>query len=113
MDYGINIENLDNNIKLFRIYKKLSSDEKKELTLLLTAENIMGVKSVTKEVNEQLESIFNRVDKLSIVKLTDYHDEENNSYWTDKYYFKNIMDQVKVYLMLRPNIIEKYPELLL
>lgn len=40
-------------------------------------------------------------------------DSPTDGYRVDKKYFENVVEQVKIYLMLRPVLLEKYPELLI
>lgn len=108
---GLNDEQ-NNIIRLFRIYKKFPQSTRNEFDLLLTPENVMNVRAVNyDEIDYQMNCLMERISKLRIKDLKRYYCEE--TFWNDKRYFENIMKQVKVYLMLRPALLEKHPELLI
>lgn len=88
---------------------------KTELGLFLTVENIFGIVSNRREVEEQLKAF---IDSLTYLKKTDiikYYDGDDASdvHCSDVKYFENLIDQVKIYLRLRPNLCENFPELLI
>lgn len=87
---------------------------KQELSIFLSVENILNVRSVNrKEVEDQLSAVMDRIDKLKKSDIMKFYNSDSTSdvYRVDRRYFENVVSQVKIYLMLRPALLEKYPEL--
>lgn len=107
----------NNMLRIFNIYKKMPIENKQELSIFLSVENILNVRSVNrKEVEDQLSAVMDRIDKLKksdIIKFYNSDSPADGYYRFDKKYFENVIEQVKIYLMLRPALLEKYPELLI
>ena len=109
-------DNVDNLLRIFTIYKKMPTVNKQELSIFLSVENILNVRSVNrKEVEGQLSAVMDRIDKLKKPDIMKFYnsDSPTDGYRVDKKYFENVVEQVKIYLMLRPALLEKYPELLI
>lgn len=105
-----NNRDIQNDIKLFKIYKNMSYEYRKEIKLLLTPENILNI-----TIHPQLtvrdsdtDIVLNQINSLSIDELT--NKLENDSLWKHRYAFDNLIIQIKTYFLLRPEITEKYPE---
>ena len=89
---------------------------KNELELFLTIENIFGIRSINhREVEDQLKVTIIRMTSLKKTDIMKYYSSDATSdvYWNDSKYFENLIEQVKIYLQLRPKLLENYPELLI
>ena len=89
---------------------------KNELELFLTVENIFGIRSINhREVEDQLKVTIIRMTSLKKTDIMKYYSSDATSdvYWNDRKYFENLIEQVKIYLQLRPKLLENYPELLI
>ena len=65
-------DNVDNLLRIFTIYKKMPTVNKQELSIFLSVENILNVRSINrKEVEVQLSTVMDRIDKL---KKTGYYE---------------------------------------
>lgn len=109
-------DNVDNLLRIFNIYKKMPTVNKQELSIFLSVENILNVRSVNKqEVEEQLKAVLDRINKLKKSDIMKFYNSDSpyDVYRVDRRYFENVVSQVKIYLMLRPALLEKYPELLI
>ncbi len=109
-------DDVDNILRIFNIYKKMPYENKQELSIFLSVENILNVRSVNKqEVEEQLAAVLSRIDKLKKSDIMKFYDSDspNDIYRVDRRYFENVVEQVKIYLMLRPILLENHPELLI
>ena len=107
MDY------LNDNIILFRIYKKMPHDLKDEFSLLITPENILNVSSssVNHEIKTYCDESIAKIRSLSVSEM-----KENLSkglFWSDKCKFERSIAQLKIFIQLRPQILLDYPELLI
>ena len=102
-----------NNIRIFRVYKKLPRDIKNELHLLLSPEILLGVEThiITNEVEENFNKVITDISSMHIDDLKDIF--ENDKHWIHKFAYTRFIKQVKTYLQLRPNVLEDYPEFLI
>lgn len=94
----------------------MPEESRAELGIFLTVENIFGIRSINhKEVEDQLKAVMTRMTNLKKSDIMKYYDSDATSdvYWNDRKYFENLINQVKIYLMLRPNLLENHPELLI
>ena len=94
----------------------MPEEARAELGIFLTVENIFGIRSINhKEVEDQLKTVIIRMTNLKKSDIMKYYDSDATTdvYWTDRKYFENLINQVKIYLMLRPNLLENHPELLI
>ena len=94
----------------------MPEEDKKVLNLFLTVENIFGIRSINRpEIEDQLKTVIDRMTKLKKKDIIKYYDSDATTdvYWNDRKYFENLIDQVKIYLQLRPELLENYPELLI
>ena len=107
MDY------LNDNIILFRIYKKMPHDLKDEFSLLITPENILNVSSssVNREIQTFCDESIAKIRSLSVSELKENYSK--GLFWSDKYIFERLIDQLKIFIQLRPQILLDYPELLI
>ena len=107
MDY------LNNNIILFRIYKKMPQDLKDEFSLLITPENILNVSSssVNHEIKTYCDESIAKIRSLSVSEMKEIYSKD--LFWSDKYIFERLIAQLKIFIQLRPQILVDYPELLI
>lgn len=94
----------------------MPEEDKKVLNLFLTVENIFGIRSINRpEIEDQLKTVIDRMSKLKKKDIIKYYDSDATTdvYWNDRKYFENLIDQIKIYLQLRPELLENYPELLI
>ena len=94
----------------------MPEEDKKVLNLFLTVENIFGIRSINRpEIEDQLKTVIDRMSKLKKKDIIKYYDSDATTdvYWNDRKYFENLINQIKIYLQLRPELLENYPELLI
>lgn len=99
-------DEINDKIRLFRLYSNLPTNIVSEVRMFLTVENIYGIKEST-ENKIQLDNYINRINCMSIDELTDHLSDD---FWELCVVFNGIIKQFKVYISLRPNIVESYPE---
>lgn len=102
-----------NAIRIFKIYKNMPKEMKNELSLLITPENILGLEShwITEDTHTLFNKTMNNFNSMTINEAMDRYD--GKEYWTDITKFERLIKQIKIYLQLRPNLLEDYPELLI
>jgi hypothetical protein len=108
-------EDIQNTIRLFRLYKKLPYEYKKEFKLLLTPENILNASTSTDKntfVETNTNNSISGIDNMTIKELSDNLENDEGTIF-NSFVFNNIMKQLKVYISLRPQLIEDHPEYLL
>ena len=107
----------ENNIRLFKIYKKLPQELADEFSLLVTPENLIGIKVneyTDREATAIHEKTIQRItEELTVVDLLEVYDENYNKMRGDRRVFEKFIKTFKQYLQLRPNLFEEYPELLI
>lgn len=111
---------VNDSIKIFKIFKKLPSENMSEIDLFLTPENILGY------------HIHNNEEALTEFKyiIQSFKTLPNNEIYTaykqDSYFlysptatsinikmYERLINQVREYLKLRPSMIDKFPECLI
>lgn len=108
MGYSSKIEN---DLRIFKIFKKMNNEFKQELNLLITPENILKTSSYSIQP-EDFNKIIERIIYTPENEIMDYSLESVNT-WSDRFIFERIIEHTKIYLQLRPNLLEQYPELLI
>lgn len=93
-------------LRSFRLYRHISSDAKTEFKLFLTPENIFGVRE--NEVNvKTVCNYVNDIDKMSVLEITE---RLSDDFWSLGFVFVKLIEQFNIYISLRPEIYETYPE---
>lgn len=108
MDY---LSKIENDLRIFKIFKKINNEFKQELNLLITPENILKISSYSIQT-EEFNKIIERIVYTPENEIMDYSLQSVNA-WSDRFIFERIIEQTRVYLQLRPILLERYPELLI
>ena len=108
MDY---LSKIENDLRIFKIFKKINNEFKQELNLLITPENILNLSEYAIDKYE-FQKIIERILNTSEMDIIDHYASIPN-HWSDRFIFERIIEQTRVYLQLRPILLERYPELLI
>jgi hypothetical protein len=106
---------IENDLRLFKIWKKMPKELKEEFSILITPENLLGVNThpnhmVAEVADEHYRRIHNLL-SLSYQEMYEIYSKEER--WNNQKAFSNFISILKEYLRLRPNLFEDYPELLI
>lgn len=102
---------LDNDIRLFKIYKKMPTLFKNELALLITPENILHI-NTSALPRDVISGYEQKIEKMLTMSYKDLKSNQINDY-NYIFMFNNFIKIFKDYLILRPNLFETNPELLI
>jgi len=100
----------ENDLAVFEFYKKLPTIERKDCEVFITPEKIYQIQQANTIAVENLMSrmIVFREMEATIIRSLIIKGE-----WKDYTIFKRVVKAIKEYYQLRPEVIEKYPELLI
>jgi len=100
----------ENDLAVFVFYNKLPLSERKDCEVFITPEKIYQIQEANSIATENLLSrmiTFREMD-ITIMRSLIIKGE-----WKDYTIFKRVVSAIKEYYQLRPEVIEKYPELLI
>lgn len=100
----------DNDIRILEFYKKLPPNDKRDASVFITAEKIYELDYIH---DEALEEFNIKLQYVLNLKSQEIKELIEKGYWNNLIFFKRLVASIKEYFMLRPNIIEEYPELLI
>ena len=100
----LNNDIINNDIILFKIYKKMPRDLEDEFSILITPENILNVSSSS--VNHAIQTFCDesiaKIRSLSVSEMKENYSK--GLFWSDKYIFERLIAQLKIFIQLRPQI---------
>jgi hypothetical protein len=103
-----------NNVRIWKLYKGLPSHIRNEINLFITPENIFGVQThqITIDTEQYFDKTIQQMMETPISAIIDSYENENDyeKYWSLTTNFEKVVEQIKIYLQLRPQVLQDYPE---
>jgi len=100
----------ENDLAVFEFYKKLPQEEREMCGIFITPEKILEIQTPSYIAEVKLKI------KMDVLRGYDYNIIKKlilDGHWGDYTIFKRVVKVIKEYYQLRPEVIEKYPELLI